>query len=221
MYEYHIALLHVMCHFRQDGSSSPRIVQLEFTTAEGIAALQLVKDWSCRLVQSCDTHEKLIKLLRNSKGAEEQYSSSTLPRNNGSDISSSGGNHLSRAGRLLSSLRHKSTHSKRRRKICVLYHLGNVITLILFIALSRVAVPPTFVPAPVTKRPFSIAGLPGDFTNTQVDQRSASPAVAPPIVPRPSTTLSRGEYVDDEITAAGYHSDCSSGGSNALTSKVS
>lgn len=110
----------MVCYCRKDGKSSPNIVQLEFTTDEGIAALQLVKDWSCRLVQSCDTHEKLIKLLRNSKGTEERYSSSTLPRKNSSDASSSthSNNHLSRASRILSSLRQKSTRSKRRRKSC-------------------------------------------------------------------------------------------------------
>lgn len=185
---------------RKDEEGSPHIVQLEFTTNEGIAALQLVKDWSCRLVQSCDTHEKLIQLLRSSKGAEGHYSASTLPRNNSSDASSTSNNHLSRASRFLSSLRQKSTRSKRR-------------------PLSRVAVPPTFVPAPVTKRPFSIAGLPGDFNAMQLEESSASPTIAPPILPRPSTTLSHGEYVDDEISATGYHSDYSSGESNAITSK--
>ena len=108
----------VMCCYRPDEQSEASIVQLEFTTNEGIAALQLVKDWSCRLVQSCDTHEKLIKLLRNSKGTEERYSSSTLPRKNSSDVSSNNSNnHFSRASRILSSLRQKSSRSKRRRKI--------------------------------------------------------------------------------------------------------
>lgn len=95
--------------------------------------------------------------------------------------------------------------------------LSTDITFVLFTALSRVAVPPTFVPAPVTKRPYSIAGLPSNFIDVQ-DER-ASPTVAPPILPRPITTLSSGEYVDDEITAAGYHSDCSAE-SNPITSKV-
>lgn len=95
-----------------------------------------------------------------------------------------------------------------------------MIILILFIALSRVAVPPTFVPAPVTKRPYSIAGLPGNFNAMQQEESSASPTVAPPILPRPVSTLSRGEYVDDEISATGYHSDCSSGESTAIPAKV-
>ena len=109
-----------LLHYRKVEEGCPHIVQLEFTTNEGIAALQLVKDWSCRLVQSCDTHEKLISLLRSSKGTEEHYSTSTLPRKNSSDASSStyGNNHLSRASRILSSLRQKSTRSKRRRKTC-------------------------------------------------------------------------------------------------------
>ena len=109
----------MLSHYRKDEEGSPHIVQLEFTTYEGIAALQLVKDWSCRLVQSCDTHEKLINLLRSSKGTEEHYSTSTLPRKNSSDAASStySNNHLSRASRILSSLRQKSTRSKRRRKI--------------------------------------------------------------------------------------------------------
>ena len=114
-----VMTLHVKCHIycRQDEEGSPRIVQLEFTTSEGITALQLVKDWSCRLVQSCDTHEKLIKLLRSSKGTDEHYSTSTLPRKKSSEASSHN-NHLSRASRILSSLRQKSTRSKRRRKNC-------------------------------------------------------------------------------------------------------
>ena len=87
--------------------------------------------------------------------------------------------------------------------------------------MSRVAVPPTFVPAPVTKRPYSIAGLPGDFNALQQDENSsAPPMIAPPVLPRPSSTLSGGDYVDDEISAAGYHSDCSSGESAAVTTKV-
>ena len=44
--------------------------------------------------------------------------------------------------------------------------------------------------------------------------------IAPPVLPRPSTTLSGGDYVDDEISAAGYHSDCSSGESAAVATKV-
>ena len=96
-----------------------------------------------------------------------------------------------------------------------------VIIVAFLVALSRVAVPPTFVPAPVTKRPYSIAGMPGDFNALQQDENtSALPPVAPPVLPRPSTTLSSGEYVDDEISGAGYHSDCSSGESNPVTSKV-
>ena len=109
---------HCFCYRLSEGDD-PHIVQLEFMTNEGIGALQLVKDWSCRLVQSCDTHEKLIKLLRSSKGTEEHYSTSTLPRKNSSDASSTySANHFSRASRILSSLRQKSTRSKRRRKIC-------------------------------------------------------------------------------------------------------
>ena len=110
--------IHCFCCRLSEGDD-PHIVQLEFMTNEGVGALQLVKDWSCRLVQSCDTHEKLIKLLRNSKGTEEHYSTSTLPRKNSSDASSTySSNHFSRASRILSSLRQKSTRSKRRRKNC-------------------------------------------------------------------------------------------------------
>jgi len=100
----------------EDNNSS--IVQLEFTTDTGVAALQLVKDWSCRLVQSCDTHEKLIQLLRNNKGGE-QYTSSTLPRQHNPDEPVRRNSHFSRASRLLSSLRQKSTR-KRRRKFYLL-----------------------------------------------------------------------------------------------------
>ena len=111
----------VVCHqmllpiFRLgEGDNNSSVVQLEFTTDTGVAALQLVKDWSCRLVQSCDTHEKLFQLLRNNKG--EQYTSSTLPRQHNPDEPVRRNSHFSRASRLLSSLRQKSTRAKRRRK---------------------------------------------------------------------------------------------------------
>jgi len=106
----------VTINYRLDGEDNDSsVVQLEFTTDTGLAALQLVKDWSCRLVQSCDTHEKLIKLLRNNKGGD-QYCSSTLPRQHNPDEPTRRNSHFSRASRLLSSLRQRSTRSKRRRE---------------------------------------------------------------------------------------------------------
>jgi len=110
----------VVNNYRLDGEdNNSSIVQLEFTTGTGVAALQLVKDWSCRLVQSCDTHEKLIQLLRNNKGGE-QYASSTLPRQLNPDEPVRRNSHFSRASRLLSSLRQKSTRKRRRELVVIL-----------------------------------------------------------------------------------------------------
>ena len=81
--------------------------------------------------------------------------------------------------------------------------------LFVHLALSRVAAPPTFTPSPPTRRPYSIAGLPVNFSDHNND-RSTPPVVPPPILPRPLTQQFTGEYVDDEITGYQSESDCSS-----------